>query len=387
MTITVTEPLTYAEDAPRSFYQDVIRAQHPAIRDPEAMGRLERHQREMAVEMPRRVARLRQPISETPDGAPVEYRVNPNSLTAGQMAEFDIPLWITDKFASAGRAGRPFGDLLNPMVLPAGIQSIHTPRITSGATVIPDYDAGAVSDSDIVTTDANSTVITIAGQQDVSQQLYDLTSLTGGFDAAMWIELTRAYNKGLEIQLLTGSTGFTTQQTEQLLGVANVSGINSVNGSTGTTIANLWPLLGQTAAAVGNNRLLPPEFWLMAPRRWFWIASSVDSSNRPIASPTQASDVTQLPAAGGFYSVGKIFGLPVYLDGGIPAGTSSDVAYCVRPSDMFLWESPPKTIVTPVPLSGTLQMRISLHRYVAAILNRYPNGIGALTGLTQPSNF
>jgi hypothetical protein len=32
-------------------------------------------------------------------------------------------------------------------------------------------------------------------------------------------------------------------------------------------------------------------------------------------------------------------------------------------------------------------MKLSLHRYVAFIGNRYPNGIGKLTALPQPSNF
>ena len=386
MSITVTEPLTYAEDAPRSFYRDVIRAQHPNIRDEEAIERLARHQREMVVEMPRRGI-YRTAASETAHGEPIEYRINPNSVNAGQMAEFDVPLWLVDKFATAGRTGRPFADLLNPMLLPAGVQSIHTPRITTGTTVIPDYDLEAVSDNDILTSDANSTVITIAGQQDISQQLYDLTPASGGMDAALFVDLNRAYNKALETQLISGSTGFTTQQPGQLLGIANISGINSVSGTSATTVATLWPLLGQVAAAVGNNRLMPVENWIMCPRRWYYIASSVDSSNRPIASPTQASDVSQLPYAGGFYSVGKIFGAPVYLDGAIPAGTLADNVYAVRPSDSFLWESVPRTIVTPVPLSGTLQMRISLHKYVAAILNRYPSGVGVLTAVPQPSGF
>jgi len=150
-----------------------------------------------------------------------------------------------------------------------------------------------------------------------------------------------------------------------------------------------WKGLGQVAAGVGNNRFYAPEAWLMAPRRWFWIASSVDAQFRPIASPGNTGPATalQAPYVGGSYSVGPILGLPVYMDGVIPAGASADTIFACRPSDMFLWESADKFLVTPQPLSGTLQVRISLARYAAFMSSRYPAGIGVMTSVPQPTNY
>jgi len=372
--IQVREPLVYAEEAPTSFFQDLVRSK--TLHDEHATERLERHQKQMIVEAPRDEKR----VEKLADGTEVEYRANPNS-TAGTGGEFDVPLWLVNKFATAGRAGRPFGDLLQPMVLPAGVQSVHTPRMTTGNIANVQNDGGAVASQDVVTTDASSNVVTIAGEGDVSQQLLDLSPI--GIDAAWYLDLTRAYNKTLEFQLLygTGANG-------QLLGLSNISSINNVSGSGATTIATLWPLLGQTAAAVGNARLLPPEAWLMAPRRWFWVASSVDSSNRPVASPGNSGPhTTDLAPQGGSVPYGPVIGLPTYLDGAIPAGTNADDIFAVRPSDMFLWESAPRYITAQNPLSGSLQMKLSLHRYVAFIGNRYPNGIAKLSALPQPSNF
>ena len=371
--IQVREALVYAEEAPTSFFQDLVRSK---MHDDRATSRLEEHQRQMRVEAPKDENRLEQ----TADGTDIEYRVAPNS-SLGTMGEFDIPLWLVNKFATAGRAGRAFGDLLQPMVLPKGVQSIHTPRMTTGNVANVQVDSGAVASQDVITTDASSNVVTIAGEGNVSQQLLDLSPI--GIDAAWFLDLTRAYNKSLEFQLLygTGANG-------QLLGISNIPGINSVSGTTATTIATTWPLLGQTAAAIGNNRLLPHEAWLVTPRRWFWIASSVDSSNRPISSPGNAGpNSPDLSAAGGFTPFGPIMGVPVYLDGTIPAGASADDAFAVRPSDMFLWESAPRYITAQNPLSGSLQMKLSLHRYVAFIGNRYPNGIAKLTAMPQPTNF
>ena len=372
--IQVREPLVYAEEAPTSFFQDLVRSK--TLHDDRATERLDRHQRQMRVEAPKEEKRL----EKTADGTEIEYRVAPNSTT-GTGGEFDVPLWLVDRFATAGRAGRPFADLLQPMLLPSGVQSVHTPRMTTGNIANVQNDSGAVASQDVVTTDASSNVVTIAGEGDISQQLLDLSPI--GLDAAWYLDLTRAYNKTLEYQLLygTGTNG-------QLLGLSNIAGTNSVSGSGANTIATIWPLLGQVAAAVGNNRQLPPEAFLAAPRRWFWIASSVDSSNRPVASPGNSGPhTTDLAPQGGSVPFGPLVGLPTYLDGAIPSGTSADDIFAVRPSDMFLWESAPRYITAQNPLSGSLQMKLSLHRYVAFIGNRYPNGIGKLTALPQPSNF
>ena len=372
--IQVREALVYDEGAPTSFFQDLVRSK--TLLDDRATNRLEEHQRQMRVEDPSNEKRL----DRTVDGTDIEYRVNPNSAP-GTGGEFTVPLWLPNKFATAGRAGRPFGDLLQSMVLPSGVQSIHTPRMTTGDVVQNQIDGGAVASQDIVTIDASSNVITIAGQAPISQQLLDLSPI--GMDAALYLDLNRAYNKQLEFQLLYG-----TGAANQLLGISNVTGISNISGSAATTIATTWPLIGQIAAAIGNARLLPPEALLMAPRRWFFIASSVDSSNRPISSPGNAGPkAADLPAAGGFTPFGPILGIPTYLDGTIPAGVNADDIFAVRPSDMFLWESAPRYITAQNPLSGSLQMNLSLHRYVAFIGTRYPNSIAKLSALPQPANF
>jgi HK97 family phage major capsid protein len=200
-------------------------------------------------------------------------------------------------------------------------------------------------------------------------------------DGVVYTDLTRAYNQNLEKQLLSG-----TGTNGQLTGVRNVTGRNGdIDGSSASTIANLWPLIGKLLAGVGNNRLQPVEALLLAPRRWAWIASSVDSSNRPIASPGQQAHTSDYPTAGGVAPT-SILGFPAYQDGAIPAGTNADVIIALRPSDLLLYESTPKFSVLPDVLSGTLQVRLRLHRYVAFVIRR-PAAITVLTGLAQPSGF
>jgi HK97 family phage major capsid protein len=350
--IVRSEPLTYREGGAYSYFHDRTNS---VMGDGKAAERLARHA--------------------------VEMRTNPNG-TAGTGGEFDVPAWLVDRFAGSVNAGRPLADLCRPLPLPVGVSSVHIPRITTGASAgIQAGQAGAVSTTDMVTADATSPVVTIAGQVDVSQQLFDLTP--SGFDVYAYSELMGSYNATLEAQLIagTGSNG-------QLRGVTNVSSITTVSGASATTWPLLYPLLGKAAAGVGNARLLPPEVWLMAPRRWFWMTTLLDTTNqRPALVPGDSPQRADYMPAGGASPVGPLLGLPVYLDGGIAAGTATDEIICCRPSDMLLFESAPKFIATPMPLGGTLQMRLSLHKYVAFVATRYPSAIGQVSALAQPSGF
>ena len=376
MTTTVTEPLVYSDESRHSFFRDVILAQ--IQRDPDASERLARHQKQMVVERAERAKRDAALFGSVVND--LEARANPSSgLGAG--GEFDVPLTMLDKFASAGRAGRTLADLVGSTPLPPGISSIHIPRMTTGSQATVNIDGEAVAQNDIVSTDVVAPVVTIAGQLDVSQQIFDQAPL--GFDTYAYADLNRAYNRVLDVQMVSG-----TGQSGQLLGVLNVPGISTVNGAATTNFSALWPQIGQSAAAVGNGRFLPPEVFLMAPRRWFWIASSLDASNRPISSPGNgAPQPTKLAIAGNAAPIGPLLGIPGYLDGAIPAGPSPDSILALRVSDMFLFEGPPRLITAPNPLAGTLQIRMSLHRYVAWVPHRYPASIAAVINLPQPAGF
>jgi HK97 family phage major capsid protein len=360
------EPLTYERTAPHSFFVDLGLAR---MGDDGALGRLERHQQEMVV----------------------ETRANP-STTLGLGGEFAPPLWLIERFKTAARTGRPLGDLLNPLPLPPGVQSINIPKISTGfATNTQAGQGEAVQEQDATSAALTSQVVTIAGEADVSQQLYDLTP-SPTFDVVAYTDLIRDYDKQLENQLITGTGANGT-----VLGLASftyASG-NSIDGS-GTaadqTHTNTFlTLMARAAAVVGNNGVTVPEVWLMAPRRWFWLASSYDSQQRPLDSPTgtsfHVSRSSDVQPAGGHMPFGPLFGLPIYVDPAIPAGSSADNVYTLRPSDMFLWESDVKFSVFSQPLSGPLETRLRLYRYVAFIGNIYSTRGAVITGIPQPTNY
>jgi hypothetical protein len=68
------------------------------------------------------------------------------------------------------------------------------------------------------------------------------------------------------------------------------------------------------------------------------------------------------------------------------AATASDVAIVLRWTDMLLYESAPKFMISENPLSGTLRVRLQMHRYVAFPILR-PGGIAVVTALPAPTAF
>lgn len=372
----ISEPRVYEERSPHSFFHDLGRANLSHLRDERARARLERYASELRAD------------------TGLEYRTNMVSNVAGSGLELTVPAWVINQTTYQARAGRVLADLVTPMFLPRGISSLHIPKETTGADApVQQAQNEAVQEVDFVTSDAgnNNDVITLAGDSDVSIQLFEQTPAPG-LDVIVYTDLSRAYNANLEQQMLAGSGS-----NGQMTGVINVSGRNSdTDGSGVNSVPNLWSGLGKLAAAIGNTRKLPIEFYLMAPRRWAWLASSVDSSQRPIAAPGQPAHLSDYPyAPAGAKAPAQALGsgqpywgpgAAIYLDGAITAGTSSDYAVALRATDMLLYESDPGFTVNPNPLSGTLQVRLQLHRY-AAFINTKPSSIAVLTNMPQPSGF
>lgn len=367
--IVTSEPLTYEPDSPNSFFGDLARSQ--LLRDPQSEERLERHSREVSIE--RRTM----------------------TTAAGFGGDLALPMYMIDRFKTTARASRPLADLLNPILLPKGTRQINIPRTvqtgiaaTETATMV---DGAGVNETDPTTATNSSNVVTIAGQILASQQLVDQVGANPGADIILATELKRDYDAALEAQLLTGSG-----TSGQLTGLSSFSlpAGHSISGASvgilpTTATTGLWPLLGQASAAIGNDRGRFPEAWLMAPRRWASIASSLDNSNRPIASPGGGSFhmMDDSPPAGHQAPFGPVLGIPVYCDGAIPT-TSTDVIWAIRPEDMYLFESDPTVSMNfDTTANATLGVRVVFHASVAFIGNLYTSSVAVITALPKPTNF
>jgi HK97 family phage major capsid protein len=349
------EPLTYERNGKFSFFADLNYARNG---DAGAQQRLHRHSSEMRVEL----------------------RDLANAATTG--GEFVPPLWLQAQWVELLRAARPTADVIQSFPLPPNTTSINLPKLATGtATAIQTADNAAVQETDATTGSVSAGVKTIAGQQDMSRQLYEFSQ--PGLDEVLFRDLARDYATKLDVQVLSGSGSG-----NQALGIRNVSGINAVAAGTTATAVAVYPKIADAVQRI-NSAFLNPDTIVMHPRRWGWFIGALDSSNRPLMSPAagpfNAMGMGQAGGTGGQGYVGQIQGLRVILDPNLPtnvgAGTNEDIIVVFDSNQLYLWEEgAPRTRVFEDIGSGTLTVRLSVWGYFAFMGNRYPAAISVVSG-------
>ena len=379
----ISEPFTYRrDDSTVSYIADRYRA---AKGNQVSKARLQRHAQEMDGYRAEKLRHAPKAPERLSDGQEIEYRVNPSVIT-GQGGEFAPPAWVIEDFATYPRAGRILSRLIPNFPLPKGVQSINLPRMTAGNIAQwQGNDNSTDPSADVTTATVSSEVATISGMGDISLQLLEQSPVGAYSDWAWFKDLTSAYDYSLELQLLTG-TGSPTAITgqSQLPGILNLPTgtgqqyVNTVTYTDGSPTGHaMYPYVGQLAAAVGINRHLPPEAWLLSTARWAWFRTSEDLQDLPFDFPDlNGTDNALCP--------GAFMGWPVWVDDAIPRtlGTTGnwDTIIACRPSDMLIFEADPVQSTFVEVLSGTLGARIQFRNYVAAITSRYPSGISWMSG-------
>ena len=355
--VVTREANTYQERGEHSFARDMVNA---ILRnDAPAWERLNRHRDEVAVET--------RDVSRT------------DTTSAG---DFVPPLYLVDYFASLPRASRVAADLVTKMALPAGTDSINIPRITTGSsTAAQSADNAALSSTDMVSGTVTAAVQTIGGYEDVAVQLVDQSPLAGGLDRLIFADLAADYARALNTQVVSNNDG----TSGNLKGLINAAGNTITWTEASPTAANGLKAVGQALSTLAKNRYANTEAIIVPAEFWYWLSSSVDSSNRPIVVPVgggtsgfnAAGTIAAPGAAQGM--VGYIYGVPVYVDSTIPTISSQKYILAGKFSDSYLFESGLRTAVFPDTKSDKLTVRFRLHSYVA-LAHRYPAGLAKISG-------
>ena len=395
-----SEPLTYNREKRFSYFKDLATVQAGLVGDVSAaQERLNRHAAEMDVEFSKRDKR-RAEKAETEMRGITGSEVSPFESRAGNRTDgtggyFVPPIFLIDDYIQYLRYGRPFTNSLRQVPLPTGTDTINIPKLSTGTlTGIQTADNAALSNQDIADTQVTASVKTVGGYVDVSLQLLE-QSPHQIIDEVILQDLIADYNLQVDSQSLngTGSSG-------QILGVLNVSGINTTTYTSGSpTQVGMWTPLAQAISQLVQTRKLSTDgvkCW-MHPRRWYWMASGLDSSNRPLIVPSTMGQFNPMaenvgaPAAEGY--VGNlVLGNPVYLDGSIPtnlgAGTNQDDVVFIRGDDTLFFEGELRTDVFREILSSTAGVRFRAYNYIAQ-LTRYAQSVSVVsgTGLVAPSGF
>ena len=354
-----TEERTYRKDTDRNgkqFLMDISR--QFLFQDVEASGRLSRHMQEERVER-------------------AEYMQR--AVGTGAWAGLTVPQYLTDMYAPATAALRPFADVCNRHELPADGMSVNISRVTtaSGAALQASENAG-VQNTDMDDTLLTVNVQTAAGQQTVSRQAIDRG--TGIEDVTMQDLFNR-------VATLLDST-LINQATNGLTNVAQSTAYTDAS----PTGAELYPKILGAAAGVEAALLAMgrPTHAVMHSRRWYWLSSQM-SSTWPLINwsgvPVQAAGTAN---SSSMYASGPRgvlpCGLEVIVDNNIAtnlgAGTNEDELYVVPASECHLWEDPnaPLFIRAEQPAAASLGVLLVAYSYFAYTFGRYANGMQKVNG-------
>lgn len=344
-----------------SFFTDMFR-QQMGLANRQTQERLEAHSREM------------------------EGSMSARAVATGGLGGLIPPAYLTELAAPIARAGRPTADVVRHLQLPASGMSIVVPRQTTGVSAaVQATQNSAVSTTDAAITDLTVPIVTIAGQEDVSRQSIERGE---GVDELIYADLVGAYNVALDAQVLSGSgTG------GQMLGIFNTAGITQMSAFTAAAAADtFWKKIAGAVVAIQSGRFLAPSGIIVHPRRWGWLVSLLDSSNRPLVVP----NLNGPNNAQGHYSepidtpspapAGWLQGIPVYTDANIPTSVGTgpeDQVIVARLEDLLLWEEDggqPRQLRFEQTTGGSLTVKLVAYGYAAFTAGRYPLATAILGG-------
>lgn len=356
------------------FERDVAAA---FLGDYEAQERLRQHMREEKVE---RGIYLERAL--TGPNLPGQQS---RAVGTGAFSGLTVPQYLTDMYAPAAAAKRPFADVMTHHDLPETGMTVNISRITTPSAVgLQGTENTAVTNQDMDDTLLTFGVQTNAGQQTMSRQSIERAA---GTEPIVMDDLYRRYNSGLDSTLIN-------QATTGLSAVA--SSIAYTDAS--PTVVEFAPLISQAAANVETTMLdlgSGDIIAVMASRRWFWINQAL-SSSWPLMS--QPNTLAQTLGA----NYGEVYGrglrgilpnnIPVIVDANVAlnggTGTNQDEVYVLDRAESHLWEDPtaPMFIRAEQPAAASLGVLLVLYGYFAYTHSRLLNAQKiAGTGLVTPT--
>jgi HK97 family phage major capsid protein len=351
--VVKSEPRTYTERSGNSFIADAFRAQFN--NDFEARERLARHQQ--------------------------EERIERRDVTSSNFAGLIVPQYLTDLAAPFARAGRPLADVARKHALPGDGLTLSISKVTTGTAVADQTEGAAVQETNMDDTKLDISVVTIAGQQNVSRQAIERGT---NVDSLVMADLVSAYHTKLDNNVCA-----------ELLASAGQS-VTYTDAS--PTVAELYPKLLDAVQKIQTTFFGGPNVIVMHPRRLAWILAALDSSNRPLAVPTPNGPMNAISTGSNGVVYGNsgysIAGFPVLTDANISitqgAGTNEDTIFIGNTQELHLWEDgsgEPMMLRFEQPKAAELDVTMIVYGYAAYTANRYPNAWAKIsgTGLVTPT--
>lgn len=356
--VVKSEPRTYSATAPSSFIADAYGAQFN--NDFSAQERLARHMK--------------------------EERIERRDVTSANFAGLIVPQFLTDLAAPFARAGRPFLDVARKHQLPDAGLVISISKVTTGSSTAVQTEGAAVSETNMDDTKLDISVVTVAGQQNVSRQSIERGT---NIDSLVMADLVASYHTNLDsLNVTTSATSLTNTITQV---------ITYTDGS--PTVAEMYPKIVDGIQRIQTNYFAGPNFILMHPRRLGFFLAAVDDQKRPLAVPVPNFNGQPAFASGNGAPVYgnsgyTMLGLPIITDANVITtngeGANEDVIIIGNTQEAHLFEDgdgSPMMLRFEQPKAAELDITMIVYGYSAFTANRYPNAFALVggTGLITPT--
>jgi hypothetical protein len=293
----------------------------------------------------------------------------------GAFAGLTVPQYLTDMYAPAVAALRPFADQCNKHELPPDGMTVNISQITTATSAaLQASENSAVSETNIDDTLLTENVQTAAGQQTLSRQAIDRGT---GVEGIVLDDLFRRYATVLDSTLINQAT----------TGLGNVAAGQTYTDASPTGPKIYSQLVG--AMSTVESTLLgwaQPDMAVMHPRRWYKLLSAVSSTWPMIVNDLPVQAVGQNSELGYAQGIrGRLAnGMKVCVDANVTTlasgtaltGGTQDHIYVVPTQEMHLWEdsSAPFFIRAEQPAAASLGVVLVLYGYFAYCFRRFPSG-------------
>lgn len=275
------------------------------------------------------------------------------------------PTQYLTEFITNTRFPRSAVDACSRGVLPPKGNTINVPALVdsngglSGVapTVTVEAEAGAVSDTGMVTQYLTGTVNKYSGMNTLSVELLERTD-NPGFFAELTQQLQNAYMNATDQAVITAinATGFTST------GVA-------------ATAAGLISYTAESTANVYKNSGYFAQNFVGSTGIYNLLLGAVDTTGRPIFNAYQPNAAALANAAGQVANNsvrGNVLGLDLYVDRFMTAGVADNSAFILAPEAFTVYESPQAYM--SVNVVSNLQVQVAIYGFMATIA-KIPYGI------------
>jgi HK97 family phage major capsid protein len=233
---------------------------------------------------------------------------------------------------------RPAIDAIGVSALQATGMTVSYPKITTSGTVAVTAEAGAPSNTGIVSAYTNLTVKKYAGRQIYSLEVLERSG--PDFYAAMLNNMQRAYAKATDAAVIAELTASGTQA-----------------ATTAATSAGIISFVSTEAAAAYLATGEVPTTYIAGTGQWSLLMGAVDSTGRPIYNAINPANAAGASSPRSLR--GSVLGLDLWIDPNVVSTVIDESAFIVSPGSVAILESPQVNLSTNVIGSGEIDMSLN----------------------------